>query len=114
VIVQVLVATDVLARGIDVDNCMLVINYDMPKKRLDRADDAARNLVDEPVGPHAALVCPPSHLPYYDKLATWKGYAPPSHLLYISSGRCEHGRRGQCMLVIDQLRHAQEPPRPGR
>lgn len=56
--VDVLVATDIISRGIDVDDVPLVINYDVPRDAEDYVHRIGRTARAENLGEAVTLVCP--------------------------------------------------------
>jgi superfamily II DNA/RNA helicase len=56
--IDVLVATDIVARGIDVDDIPLVINYDVPRDAEDYVHRIGRTARAENSGEAVTLVCP--------------------------------------------------------
>ncbi len=56
--VDVLVATDIVARGIDIDDIPLVINFDVPRDAEDYVHRIGRTARAENLGAAVTLVCP--------------------------------------------------------
>ncbi|MGM9837925.1 MAG: DEAD/DEAH box helicase [Paludibacteraceae bacterium] len=104
--VDVLVATDIIARGIDVDDIPLVINYDVPRDAEDYVHRIGRTARAENSGEAITLVSP-DDAKYFNRIEEFlkqkierlplpegMGEAPTDTLYATRSGRgCSGGRR---------------------
>lgn len=104
--VDVLVATDIISRGIDVDDIPLVINYDVPRDAEDYVHRIGRTARAENKGEAVTLVCP-EDTHYFQKIERFLkknierlplpeslGEAPKDTLYAARSGRGGSSRNG--------------------
>ncbi len=102
--VDVLVATDIISRGIDVDDIPLVINYDVPRDAEDYVHRIGRTARAENKGEAVTLVSPEdaryfNHIERFLKkeveplpLPTSLGTAPAASAYVVRGGKCRRRR----------------------
>ena len=105
--VDVLVATDIVARGIDIDDILMVINYDVPRDAEDYVHRIGRTARAENLGEAITLVSP-EDARYWSKIERFLGKeiqrltlpstlgdAPDNNLYVQQAGGHRHGGKHQ-------------------
>lgn len=94
--IDILVATDVLSRGIDIDNIEVVVNYDVPRAPEDYVHRIGRTARAEKTGMAVTLVSPEDQIRFV-KIERFlkKTITPevvPDHILKLGDGGGSSGR----------------------
>lgn len=101
---SVIVATDILSRGIDIDNIELIVNFDVPSDPEDYVHRIGRTSRGENLGGSAITFVSPRDKQYFDRIEKFLGYkvrrpdlpedfVPGSHKGSIDGRRGNAGRR---------------------